>query len=439
MFNRKCFLKLTIIFAILSLFTLATAQEKNKKSEDEITALKSRVAELEKTVAELKKQATMTQSDSVSSAGGMPAPQADSELENELARQLEAEVSETAGSGQTTPGVQTPPSRQFGLFQNMNPNIGVIGNFLGHKVLDNGSFNDGFTFDESEISFRMVIDPFASADFFIAIVPPEDAVELEEAYLTYLALPLFLKAKLGFFRTNFGKFNQIHQPERPFIDAPLIFEHYFGEEGPVEPGVSLSWLVPNPWDNLIDLTLEVTNGQNEVSFDGGGSDDLLYSLHLKNFFDLTPNATLELGFSGVTGVNDPAGNQRSFIEGIDLTYRWKPVRYNRYRSFTLQSEFLFSQREQTSGKSVDSFGFFTFLQHQLTQRWFLSTRFDYAEYPDNGDQNQKAISGILTFWPSEFETLRLQYKHTSGDNVAIDNQILAQLFFVIGAHGAHSY
>ena len=134
MFNRKFFLKLTIIFAILSLLTLATAQEKNKKSEDEIAALKSRVAELEKTVAELKKQATMTQSDSVSGAVGMPAPQADSELEKELARQLEAEVSETAGSGQTTPGAQTPPSKRFGLFQNMNPNIGVIGNFLGHKV-----------------------------------------------------------------------------------------------------------------------------------------------------------------------------------------------------------------------------------------------------------------------------------------------------------------
>jgi len=173
----------------------------------------------------------------------------------------------------------------------------------------------------------------------------------------------------------------------------------------VEPGLSLSWLVPNPWDNLIDLTFEITNGQNEVSFDGGDSDDFLYSLHLKNFFDLTPNATLELGLSGVTGVNDPAGKQRSFVEGIDLTYRWKPVRYNRYRSFTVQSEFLFSQREQAAGSNVNSFGFFTFLQYQLTQRLFLSARFDYAEFPDSGDLNQKAISGILTFWPSEFETL----------------------------------
>ena len=154
---------------------------------------------------------------------------------------------------------------------------------------------------------------------------------------------------------------------------------------------------------------------------------------------MTPNATLELGFSGVTGVNDPAGRQRSFVEGIDLTYRWKPVRYNRYRSFTVQSEFLFSQREQAAGNNVNSFGFFTFLQYQLTQRLFVSARFDYAAYPDIGELNQKEISGILTFWPSEFETLRLQYKHTSGDDVEIDNQIFVQLFFVIGAHGAHPY
>ena len=72
MFNRKCFPKLTTMFAILSLFALSTAQEKDKKSEDKITTLKSRVAELEKTVAELKKQVTMIQSDSVSGAVGMP-------------------------------------------------------------------------------------------------------------------------------------------------------------------------------------------------------------------------------------------------------------------------------------------------------------------------------------------------------------------------------
>jgi len=436
MFIQKIFPKLIIFLVLLSNQSHVLGQQESQKSEEEIKKLIEKVAELDSTVLALKKQLGSGKTEISSQSDSSAKTPADVELEKQLSAELGTEPAEAAEPIQSS---RTSSGRQSGLFQNMNPNIGVIGNFLGHKILDGGKDGDGFTFAESEISFRMIIDPFASADFFIAIVPPEETVELEEAYLTYLALPFFLKAKLGFFRTNFGKFNRIHQPERPFIDSPLIFDHYFGDEGLVEPGLSLSWLVPNPWDNLIDLTFEITNGQNEVSFDGGNSDDFLYSLHLKNFFDLTPNATLELGLSGVTGVNDPAGKQRSFVEGIDLTYRWKPVRYNRYRSFTVQSEFLFSQREQAAGNNVNSFGFFTFLQYQLTQRLFVSTRFDYAEFPDSGDLNQKAISGILTFWPSEFETLRLQYKHTSGDDVEIDNQIFAQLFFVIGAHGAHPY
>ncbi len=434
----RCFIFVIVFSTYLS--GSGFGQDQNQNYRDELQKLKDKVTELEKTIASLKAQIESAEKHEGVTTKEQEITEQDLELEKELARELGGEPSQqNVEQTQSVPPALPQRQRQFGLFQNMNPNIGVIGNFLGHAFLDSDASGDGFTFDEAELSFRMVIDPYASADFFIAIVPPEEAVELEEAYITYLSLPLSMKAKLGFFRSKFGKLNQIHEPERPFIDSPLIFEHYFGDEGLVEPGLSLSWLIPNPWDNLIELTFEWTNGQNEISFNGGDSDDFLYLAHLRSFFDLTPNATLELGFAGMTGVNDPDGNQRTFIEGIDLTYRWKPLRYNRYHSFTFQTEFLFSQRDQAAGQQVNSFGFFTFLEYQLTQRWFLGSRFDYSEFPDASDLNQKAFSGLVTFWPSEFQTLRLQYKHTSGDLVEVDNQILAQWFFVIGAHGAHPY
>lgn len=436
MLIQKYLSKVAILLSLLFAQNFASGQVENQKEKDEIEKLKERVAELEKTISDLKKQFEPREGKLIQLSDSTEQSELDKKLEEQLAAELSSEPEEPI---QSSPGQQTLPAGQFGLFQNMNPNIGVIGNFLGHKIVDSGSTEDGFTFEEAELSFRMVIDPYASADFFIAIVPPEEAVELEEAYITYLSLPLSLKAKLGFFRSKFGKFNQIHPPERPFINTPLIYEHYFGEEGLVEPGFSLSWLISNPWDRYIELTFEFTNGQNEISFNGGDSDDFLYLAHLKNFFDLTQNATLEIGLAGMTGVSDSSGNQRTFIEGIDLTYRWKPLRYNRFRSFTLQSELLLSQREQPNGTTVKSFGFFSFLEYQISRSWFLGTRLDYSQFPDTNELNQKAISGLLTFWPSEFQTLRLQYQHTTGDNVEIDNQILLQWFFVIGAHGAHPY
>ncbi|MFQ6114734.1 MAG: hypothetical protein ACE5NG_11760, partial [bacterium] len=256
-------IKIFLYSALIIFFTSQNStfgQEQNRN--DELQQLRDKITELEKTISTLKLQIEATQQRQGAESKEQEISEEDRELEKQLAKELGVELTESGTEqAQTAPELQSQRQRQFGLFQNMNPNIGVIGNFFGHKFLDSDASGDGFTFDEAELSFRMVIDPYASADFFIAVVPPEEVVELEEAYITYLSLPLSLKAKLGFFRSKFGKFNQIHPPERPFIDTPLIYEHYFGEEGLVEPGLSLSWLIPNPWDRFIELTFEFTNGQ----------------------------------------------------------------------------------------------------------------------------------------------------------------------------------
>ena len=61
---------------------------------------------------------------------------------------------------------------------------------------------------------------------------------------------------------------------------------------------------------------------------------------------------------------------------------------------------------------------------------------DDATLRDRGD------SAILTFWPSEFSQLRAQarrirYDQPGGPVTA--NELLVQLQFVIGAHGAHPF
>ena len=57
-------------------------------------------------------------------------------------------------------------------FQGMNPNIGIIGDFSYQNHFKANGLETGFLFREAEVSFRMVLDPYARADFFIAIVPP---------------------------------------------------------------------------------------------------------------------------------------------------------------------------------------------------------------------------------------------------------------------------
>ncbi|RMD97409.1 MAG: hypothetical protein D6814_09520, partial [Calditrichaeota bacterium] len=147
--------------------------------------------------------------------------------------------------------------------------------------------------------------------------------------------------------------------------------------------------------------------------------------------------TLELGLSGLYGVNDEASHKTK-IGAADLTLRWKPLRLNRYRSFEWMSEILFSRRDMPLGQ-VNSMGFYTFLRYQIAKRWFLAGRFDYSEFPEDNQQNDKAYSAILSFFTTEFQKFELQYQY--GLPAEFDNfhRLLFRAVFVIGAHGAHKY
>ncbi len=51
----------------------------------------------------------------------------------------------------------------------------------------------------------------------------------------------------------------------------------------------------------------------------------------------------------------------------------------------------------------------------------------------------KANRLILTYWPSEFSQLRAQYRRTQYADGPTANELLLQLQFSIGAHGAHPF
>ena len=160
---------------------------------------------------------------------------------------------------------------------------------------------------------------------------------MEEGYLTTLALPHHLQLKAGKFKQMFGKINSIHPHALAFVDMPNAFVRFFGEEGLNDEGFQLSWLLPNH-AFFQELTVEVTDGpRDNPSFIRSDKINYLRLAHLKNFWDLSDNATLEFGLSGVAGAN--AAQQTTTIAGADLIYKWKPVKFNTYKSFTFQNEF----------------------------------------------------------------------------------------------------
>ncbi|MGH7599464.1 MAG: hypothetical protein ACREOI_24175 [bacterium] len=375
-----------------------------------------------------------------------------SQLEKELEAALSAEKKSTSSSpAQTSPQTSTSAGRPS---SSLNPAISVIGTLLGTAAnADAFEKNINLGLQEAEFSFQAYVDPYAKADFYIAfgrhggnplVAEAEEGhggfePALEEAYLSTLALPYALKVKAGVFRSAFGKLNLSHPHAHPFADAPRAYANFLGDEGLADTGVSINWLVPNPFGYFQELTFEFISGNTESpSFAKAIGNKFLYLGHLKNFFDLTENATLEVGLTGVVGPNDSTG-QITKLGGVDLTYKWKPLQRNRYRSFTLMAEALFNQRNEIGGNTVKSKGIYGFANYQIAKRWFLGGRYDYSEFPETGDRHDEMFSGVLAFYTSEFQKLEWQLSRIEPADEKSYMQILLRGVFVIGAHGAHEY
>ena len=137
-----------------------------------------------------------------------------------------------------------------------------------------------------------MLDPYARADFFITSEDGGD-MSVEEGFITWLTLPWDLQVRTGIFRTSFGKMNKTHRPEIPQIDYPNPIKNFLGTEGQKEPGISISKILPNPWDIHSELTTEILTPSGE----GVKGKDQIYLAHLSNYFNITDNSSLELGLS----------------------------------------------------------------------------------------------------------------------------------------------
>ena len=336
-------------------------------------------------------------------------------------------------------GIQPAP-QQARSSLSFNPDIGVIGDFQG-SYISKEKRNFNAYLNETEVSLQATVDPYIRADFFLSFSrDPETGkygAEVEEGYLTTLSLPAQLQLKLGKFREAVGRINPTHPHALPFIDLPNAYVNYFGDEGLNDEGLSLSWLLPNK-KFYQELIFQATSGLSESpSFFRGDNNRFIYLGHLKDFFTLSDNSTLELGFTGITGPND--SSRTTNIGSADLTFKWKPVKMNTYKSLTWQNEFYFSRANLLDSFSINSFGMYSFLQYQLAKRWFLTGRYDYAQKPYDKKIVEQAYSLTAGWYATEFSKIELEGK-TTDDN--IDKrfyQAWLRWIFVIGTHGAHQY
>jgi hypothetical protein len=369
-----------------------------------------------------------------------PTPTPDDTLREQIERELGTAPGATPPAGSATRG-----SAGSFLSNVYNPAISVNGLFLGRGTSEvqpeEGQTATGMGIQEIEVQFLANVDPYFQANLILAS-PEGEGIELEEGYLTPSWSRFGLGFRIGKIKAPFGRENTLHEHGLPFIDKSLIGSVLFGEEGFNEPTVEASWLSPLPWYSL--WTVSFMDGTNEVLFNSPRGDDFAGAGHLKNVFDLTADATVELGGSFAAG-NDSDGKLAS-VSGGHVVIKWKPSRAASTRSAVLSGEVLYAHRpfvEPLPGEPFvpqDVGGAYGYAQWQLFQRWFLAARFDYLGMPAFETGVTRRGTGMLVFAPTEFSALRLQGSaiHPPFDADPVYEGFL-QLNFTIGAHPAHSY
>jgi hypothetical protein len=268
---------------------------------------------------------------------------------------------------------------------------------------------------------------------------------VEEGYLTFPTLPGGVLAKVGRMRAAFGRVNTMHSHQITWADRPIVTGNLVnGEEGIADAGLSAARLIPNPW-MFLEATAQVFRGDSGDLFRSSKRGDLSYVGHLRGYQDITENTNIDLGASYARGHNgaglaadEDLGRFVTDLWGVDATLRWRPLQRSIYHSLVGRSELVWSRREQFSGRER-AFGYYVSGDYQLARRWFAGARYDRSDRADDAALSDDGGSLLLTYWPSEFSQIRGQYRRTryaEGENA---NELLFQVQFSIGAHGAHPF
>ena len=425
----------TIAFMMLFAAAPQFAQQPPANIDDRVKQLETRLDTLNQQMTAIRQEL-----DALKTQGAQPAAAEDLTKIDVPTAPTPAPSSGTQETSPAMTDVQTVSNASDpGASKVFNPDTSVIGNFLG-KVGQPNPFEFGpddirkpMNLDEAEVALQAWVDPYAKANVILSVT--KGGIDVEEGYAQFVTLPYDLTAKVGKFKALFGKDNTWHAHVRPWIDQPLVIHNFFGEEGFNDDGISVSKSIANPWNAFIEATGEVYEGHVDNVFEGRGFNDLVYNTHLKVFRDISENNNIEVGTSYARGTLNDVHNQ---FAGLDVTYRWKPPQRGLYNSFIGRLEAIADKRGDADRTLK---GFYASADYQLSRRLFTGIRIDSANrFADGATPNDRGISATLTFWPSEFSQLRGQLRRMRyGDVGRSVTELLFQLQFSIGAHGAHTF
>ncbi|MCY4487460.1 MAG: YbaB/EbfC family nucleoid-associated protein [Deltaproteobacteria bacterium] len=388
-----------------------------------------------------------------------------------------AEADHVKSVEQSVKSIQESPSI-------LNPSIGLaIDTTFESRPDTDGEFN----VRSVELGLSAEIDPYARAYTFIN--GTGEGVEIEEAAVQTTSLPVNVTA--GRFFADFGRLPQFHPHELPFVNTPLSMTRMVGGES-LGTGVQWRYLFPTPFYLALsggvfneighahggeghgheeegeeheeegeehdeegeeheeegeehDEEGEEHEEEGEEHADEGGSrslEDLTYLGRLHAYFDLSETWNLEVGSSlAHSPRTEMEEDSRRSLMGVDVTLRHRPLVPGFYEGFTVAGEWFVNRQDFHDVGTMTARGGYAYanwdVNPELPGKWSLGLLLDSAPELEDPDHRTLSLSPYITWAPSEFNRLRLQYTQGWDDDEGSSydgSQVFLQWTTVLGSH-----
>ncbi len=342
--------------------------------------------------------------------------------------------------------------------------------------------HNGFNLNYAEVAMQSSVDPYFSLTGIFHL--SEEGFEIEEAYGETTALGCGLKAKIGKFRSAFGRINEQHQHVQDFSDMPLVYVAFLGGHGIDDIGAQLQWTLPT--DTYVMAGVEVLQGKNPSMFGvdaispagdeetitvASPSQPNLLVGYLKSSFDLDTitflyGASIAYGDARVDHLEDEEPHAfagPSYLYGIDMTLKHY---FDSYSYLIFQGEYLYKDADGDLYTYTDATqsalnktpltkkqgGYYVQIVYAYDRSLRGGIRYDNIDKNNisvnhtaqKTQENFERYSVMIDYATSEFAKLRLQYNknkamfNEDGERQDI-NSVILEMNLAIGSHGAHNF
>ena len=353
-----------------------------------------------------------------------------------------------------------PPPAAPNVF---NPRITGFIDLAGSLSLSAAGVQPGFDIRAFELDFRADIDPFSKAVVVLGFENPlfgalvEHAEEgeaddstaaavaeavgeawlsvVEEANISFVALPAHLLLELGLVRVDFGGLNKAHLHDVPHMDYPGAMAGMLGEEGWSDAGVFLRYRLHNPKSLPIDFKIGVMSRGPEPLMEDRETPTPVALGRFTASGDFGAGSVITGGAS-YAAWRDATAELRGFhLASADLLLKLRPPGRGQYNSFYIQGEAYFSNRYGAGGRN--SLAGFVGMGFQPARGVFLSLRGD-ALLADFADRTVAWGAGFAaSLHTTEFLRIRLAYDLLAEE--VLTHRLGLQVTAVFGSHPVEPY